>query len=94
MSSGQRWGVTGGWRQELVLEELFPQQLERVKRVLPLARFPMGGLQAWSTHLETDAEGDVGENIGIQITVFCSFIASDIKRTNITNNLSSEGIKI
>lgn len=81
MSSGQRWGVMGGWRQELVLEEL------RVKRVLPLARFPMGGLQAWSTHLETDAEGDVRENIGIEISVFSSFIASDIKRTYIIGQL-------
>lgn len=81
MSSGQRWGVTGGWRQELVLEEL------RVKRVLPQARFPMGGLQAWSTHLETDAEGDVRENIGIEISVFSSFIASDIKRTYIIGQL-------
>lgn len=85
MSSGQRWGVTGRWRQELVLEELFPQQLERVKRVLPLARFPMGGLQAWSTHLETDAEGDVRENRGIQISVFTSFIATDIKKASKTS---------
>lgn len=47
----------------------------------------MGGLQAWSTHLETDAEGDVRENIGIEISVFSSFIASDIKRTNIIGQL-------
>lgn len=37
---------------------LFPQQFERVNRVLPLARFPMGGLQARSRQLETEAEGE------------------------------------
>lgn len=56
----QGWGVTGGWGQGPWWEELFSQQLEWVRRVLPLARFPMGGLQAWSTHLETDTKGDGG----------------------------------
>lgn len=56
--SGQRWGVTGGWGHRQCWWELFSQQPERVRRVLPLARFPMGGLQARPSHLETDTDGD------------------------------------
>lgn len=52
-SSGQR---RSGITQVLWCKELFPQQLERVKRVLPVAKFLIGGLQAWPSHLETDTE--------------------------------------
>jgi len=34
----------------------FPQQSVRVLRARPLARFPRGGLQAQSAHLEAEAK--------------------------------------
>lgn len=52
----QRWGCAGGYRRRL-REERFPWHPERVRRALLLARFPMGGLQARSTHLEADTQG-------------------------------------
>lgn len=54
----QAWGLTEGWGHRGCWDVLFPQQFERVNRVLPLARFPMGGLQARSRQLETEAEGE------------------------------------
>lgn len=54
----KRWGCAGGDGRRPT-EEVFAQHPERVKRALPLARFPMGGLQARSAHLETDTHKQI-----------------------------------